>query len=122
MYGVHDDNLTRFQRCQFIIKSVFCVLVDGFLVHLPFFIICHLFQRLEIEEDEDSGCAYDSLSVYDGSNAADGKLLDKMCGTVYPEKITTTTNNMFLQLTTDEAVGGIGFNLTYIITDPPREY
>lgn len=88
-------------------------------IHAPAGKVINLYiNRLEIEEDADSGCSYDSLSVFDGSTAQ-GKLLDKMCGTVYPEKITSATNNMFLKLTTDQAIGGIGFNLTYIITDPP---
>jgi hypothetical protein len=58
--------------------------------------------------------------VYDGKNAY-GKLIDKLCGMVYPEKMTTESNHMYLQFISDEAGGGFGFNLTYTIHDPLRQ-
>lgn len=76
-------------------------------------------QRFEAESTEN--CNYDYLSVYDGKNSF-GSLIDKLCGMVYPEKITTQTNHMYIQFISDETAGGFGFNLTYVIEDPLRQF
>lgn len=44
--------------------------------------------------------------------------MDKLCGMVYPEKMTSETNHMYIQFISDETAGGFGFNLTYTIEDP----
>lgn len=78
-----------------------------------------LHQAFEAESTEN--CDYDYLSVYDGKNSY-GRLMDKLCGMVYPEKLTSETNHMFLQFVSDESSGGFGFNLTYTIGNPLRQF
>lgn len=73
------------------------------------------FNAFEAESTEN--CNYDYLSVYDGKNSY-GLLMDKLCGMVYPEKMTSETNHMYIQFISDETAGGFGFNLTYTIEDP----
>lgn len=48
--------------------------------------------------------------------------MDKLCGMVYPEKMTSETNHMYIQFISDETAGGFGFNLTYTIEDPLRQF
>ncbi|BHF62984.1 Bone morphoproteintic protein 1 [Sparganum proliferum] len=81
-----------------------------------FFVVLK-FQRFELEDIFD--CPYDYLEIYDGS-LDPSSMLRKLCGTLLPEPVNSTTNVMTLKFVTDNAYHKKGFKVRHQIGVPPR--
>ena len=63
-----------------------------------------------------SNCAYDYVSVYDGSSLDPSSLLGTYCGTAIPDNIRTRSNAMLVNFVSDTSVSGEGFEAMYRTT------
>ena len=71
---------------------------------------------MDIEDDPD--CQYDSLEIYDGSTRNAPKM-GTYCGHTTPdEPIESDTNKVLLHFRSDDSVTGVGFWLTFNMTQP----
>ncbi|KAJ8044114.1 Subtilisin-like protease 8 [Holothuria leucospilota] len=61
-------------------------------------------------------CAFDKLSVYDGSDST-ATLLGEYCGSDIPSAVYSTSNQMYLEFTTDSSVTYSGFHATFTFMD-----
>ncbi|BHF63145.1 Bone morphoproteintic protein 1 [Sparganum proliferum] len=84
---------------------------SGFFVVLKFI-------RFELEDIFD--CPYDYLEIYDGS-LDPSSMLRKVCGTLIPEPVNSTSNVMTLKFVTDNAFHKKGFKVRHQIGVPPRK-
>ncbi|XP_071106535.1 ovochymase-1-like [Haliotis cracherodii] len=71
----------------------------------------------EFEVEFSANCSYDALVIYDGENTT-SSILGNLCGIRKPHDLTSSGSDVLLTFTSDDAVGGIGFNLTYTVHDP----
>jgi cubilin len=76
------------------------------------------FQDFSVEKERD--CSYDSLSVFERTGHNDS-LIRKMCGPSYPNRITSTTNTLYMMFHSNESGTDVGFNITYNVHDIIRK-
>ncbi|KAJ8044115.1 hypothetical protein HOLleu_11493 [Holothuria leucospilota] len=67
------------------------------------------FTSMDIEDDQE--CLYDKLLVYDGSSSND-PLIATLCGNTIPPSMTSSSNEMLLEFTSDYSVTEPGFKAT----------
>ena len=65
-------------------------------------------------EKSTSGNCYDYVALYDGPVSASSPLLGKLCGLSAPSH-TTVTNQLVVQLHSDNSIEYSGFNLTWSV-------
>ena len=65
------------------------------------------FHRFSVEADG-TACRWDSLLLYDGSDAR-GNLLGKYCGDEKPDAIESTGQSLFLKFKSDGSITSAGF-------------
>ncbi|KAI0218613.1 Ovochymase-2 [Lamellibrachia satsuma] len=70
------------------------------------------FKRFELEASMGSGCHYDRINIYDGSDAT-AKLMHSLCGSNLPGNVTTTGNTVFVTFTSDNTRVYPGFRISY---------
>ncbi|CAI9543459.1 unnamed protein product, partial [Staurois parvus] len=58
-------------------------------------------------------CESDYMRIYDGPSKNSPILLDKMCGSITIPPLIASTSHMLVELVSDGAVGGVGFQATY---------
>ncbi|XP_067672344.1 ovochymase-1-like [Haliotis asinina] len=73
------------------------------------------FNQFEVEFS--ANCSYDALVLYDGNNTT-SSILGSLCGIRKPHDLTSSGSDVLLTFKSDDAVGGVGFNITYIVHDP----
>ena len=66
------------------------------------------FHRFSVEADG-TACRWDSMLVYDGSDAS-GNLLGTYCGDEKPDAIESTGQSLFLKFKSDATVTSAGFH------------
>ncbi|CAL1537018.1 unnamed protein product [Lymnaea stagnalis] len=64
------------------------------------------FQSLSLEHHQ--SCKYDSLTIFDGDNR-NASLIDRYCGSVFPEHVISRSNNMLVSFTSDSSEQRKGF-------------
>ncbi|CAL1537017.1 unnamed protein product [Lymnaea stagnalis] len=64
------------------------------------------FQSLSLEHHQ--SCNYDSLTIFDGDNR-NASLIDRYCGSIFPELVISRSNNMLVSFTSDSSVQKKGF-------------
>ncbi|BHF63125.1 Bone morphoproteintic protein 1 [Sparganum proliferum] len=82
-----------------------------------FFVVLK-FSRFELEDQFD--CPYDYLEIYDGP-LDPSSMLRKLCGTLNPEPVNSTSNVMTLKFVTDNAFHKKGFKVRHQLGTPPRK-
>ncbi|BHF63167.1 Bone morphoproteintic protein 1 [Sparganum proliferum] len=82
-----------------------------------FFVVLK-FSRFELEDQFD--CPYDYLEIYDGP-LDPSSMLRKLCGTLLPEPVNSTSNVMTLKFVTDNAFHKKGFKVRHQLGTPPRK-
>ena len=60
----------------------------------------------------DSGCDYDSLTIYDGVSSSSHELA-KLCGESLPKDIASSSNTLHLRFISDFSVIDDGFVINY---------
>ena len=55
---------------------------------------------------------YDYVAVYDG-NSMNSSRIEKYCGSLIPEKIISSTNELFIHFRSDSSNTGRGFEIKY---------
>ena len=76
------------------------------------------FNAFELEFS--TNCSYDALRVYDGPTS-DSPLIANVCGLRKPLDIVSSASSVLLQFISDQAVGGIGYNVSYFSHKPIRK-
>lgn len=69
-----------------------------------------IFEAFDVEDE--IGCPYDNLTVYDGTNAS-AHQLGNYCGTRVPKDIITSSNIVFIVFKSDDSVIGKGFKINF---------
>ncbi|BHF63126.1 Bone morphoproteintic protein 1 [Sparganum proliferum] len=82
------------------------------------FFVVLTFQRFELEDQFD--CPYDYLEIYDGP-LDPSSMLRKLCGTLLPEPVNSTSNVMTLKFVTDNAFHKKGFIVRHQLGVPHRK-
>lgn len=77
-----------------------------------------VFETLDIEPH--ANCAYDSVKIYDGSDA-NAPVLGVYCGQSIPPQITSTANQLFIVFKSDSSVQKTGFRMHYQYKDNPTD-
>ena len=78
-----------------------------------------LFNDFELQQDQDlslSRCPFDNLTFYDGYSDS-SLFLGSFCGTVHPEVIYSTGNNLFIKFHTDSEMTFRGFNISISVVE-----
>ena len=73
-----------------------------------------IFNDFELQQDHAlslSRCPFDNLTFYDGKSES-SLFLGSFCGTVHPEVIYSTGNNLFIKLHTDNEMTFRGFSIS----------
>ncbi|CAK8682879.1 unnamed protein product [Clavelina lepadiformis] len=71
------------------------------------------FTNMDIEDHEN--CAWDYVEVRDGSDET-ALLVGRYCGQQLPPSFTSTSNDLWMKLRSDEAQAGSGFRATYTVS------
>jgi len=84
--------------------------------NLPFggYVIKAIFNDFELQAGQDSSvpsCPYGNLTFYDGYSES-SPLLGSYCGTVHPEVIYSTGNNLYIKLQTDSTNSSRRFRIS----------
>ncbi|CAC5409322.1 Chymotrypsin-like elastase family member 2B,Prostasin,Transmembrane protease serine 3,Transmembrane protease serine 11F,Trypsin,Transmembrane protease serine 11E,Tryptase gamma,Transmembrane protease serine 9,Transmembrane protease serine 11D,Trypsin V-B,Tryptase delta,Cationic trypsin,Transmembrane protease serine 11G,Transmembrane protease serine 7,Cationic trypsin-3,Transmembrane protease serine 5,Polyserase-2,Tryptase,Transmembrane protease serine 11A,Tryptase alpha/beta-1,Plasminogen,Chymotrypsinogen len=82
-------------------------------------VISLTFNDFEVENERD--CHFDSMSIFDRTNGVD-TLIQTLCGPAYPNRLTSTSNLLFMVFHSDDSDTRSGFNITYDFRDPVRLY
>ncbi|CAC5409320.1 Prostasin,Trypsin,Transmembrane protease serine 9,Transmembrane protease serine 11D,Cationic trypsin,Serine protease 33,Transmembrane protease serine 7,Cationic trypsin-3,CUB and peptidase domain-containing protein 1,Transmembrane protease serine 5,Anionic trypsin,Tryptase,Plasminogen,Anionic trypsin-1,Trypsin-1,Trypsin I-P38,Trypsin-10,Transmembrane protease serine 2,Trypsin I-P1,Serine protease 55,Chymotrypsin-like elastase family member 2A,Coagulation factor XI,Anionic trypsin-2,Trypsin-3,Plasma kallikr len=82
-------------------------------------VITLTFNDFLIEGERDSICSYDSLSIFNrvGSMTT---LIRTLCGWNFPNKLTSTSNQLIVTFYSDSTKTLSGFNITYDVHEPIR--
>ena len=78
-----------------------------------------LFNDFELQQDQDlslSRCPFDNLTFYDGISES-SPFLGSFCGTVHPEVIYSTGNNLFIKFHTDSEMTFRGFSISISVVE-----
>ena len=68
------------------------------------------FTAFEVEDD--SGCNYDSVELFDGRDNTSARL-SKSCGSSLPSPVYSSSNYMYMQFKSDSSVTDMGFKAHY---------
>ena len=82
-----------------------------------------LFNDFELQQDEAlslTRCPFDNLTFYDGKSDS-SLFLGSFCGTVHPEVIYSTGNNLFIKLQTDNEMSFRGFSINISVVGAGTE-
>ena len=82
-----------------------------------------LFNGFELQQDEAlslTRCPFDNLTFYDGHSES-SLFLGSFCGTVHPEVIYSTGNNMSIKFHTDSEMTFRGFNISVSVVEAGTE-
>ena len=78
-----------------------------------------LFNDFELQQDQAhslSRCPFDNLTFYDGKSES-SLFLGSFCGTVYPDVIYSTGNNLFIKFRTDSEMTFRGFSISISVVE-----
>ena len=87
------------------------------------YVIKVLFNDFELQHDQAlslTRCPFDNLTFYDGK-AESSLFLGSFCGTVHPEVIYSTGNNLFIKLQTDSEMTFRGFSINVSLIEAGTE-
>ena len=82
-----------------------------------------LFNDFEVQQDQAlslARCPFDNLTFYDGKSDS-SLFLGSFCGTVHPEVIYSTGNNLLIKLHTDSEITFRGFNISVSVVSAGTE-
>lgn len=78
------------------------------------------FQDFHIEGERDNICSYDSLSILNRVGNMNA-LIRTVCGWNFPNKLTSTSNQVVVTFYSDSTKTLSGFNITYDVHEPIRK-
>ncbi|XP_076875977.1 bone morphogenetic protein 1b isoform X2 [Brachyhypopomus gauderio] len=96
-----DNNYPSAVDCQWVISAE-----KGYGVEL-------IFQTFELEEEE--GCGYDHVEVFDGADAK-APLLGRYCGSGAPEEVHSAGDAIIIRFHSDDTINKKGFHVRYTST------
>ncbi|CAG2250885.1 Transmembrane protease serine 4,Transmembrane protease serine 6,Trypsin-1,Coagulation factor XI,Transmembrane protease serine 2,Serine protease 27,Plasminogen,Serine protease 55,CUB and peptidase domain-containing protein 1,Plasma kallikrein,Trypsin-2,Prostasin,Tryptase gamma,Trypsin-3,Chymotrypsin-like elastase family member 2A,Anionic trypsin,Trypsin,Anionic trypsin-2,Chymotrypsin-like elastase family member 1,Cationic trypsin,Tryptase delta,Trypsin-10,Transmembrane protease serine 11C,Transmembrane prot len=80
-------------------------------------VITLTFNDFHIEGERDSICSYDSLSIFNRVGSMN-TLIRTICGWNFPNKLTSTSNQIIVSFYSDSTKTLSGFNITYDVHEP----
>ena len=87
------------------------------------YILKVLFNDFELQQDEGlslNRCPFDNLTFYDGYSES-ALFLGTFCGTVHPEVIYSTGNNLSIKFHTDSEMTSRGFSISVSVVEAGDE-
>ena len=78
-----------------------------------------VFNDFELEAEpapSSSVCPYDNLTIYNGDSDF-SPLLGSYCGTVHPEVVYSTGNNLYIKFNTDKINTFRGFSINILVVE-----
>ena len=78
-----------------------------------------VFNDFELEAEpapSSSVCPYDNLTIYNGDSDF-SPLLGSYCGTVHPEVVYSTGNNLYIKFSTDKINSFRGFSISILVVE-----